>query len=104
MDLTKFALYTSLAIITYLMLLAWQEDYPPLIDDGVAQQALPATDPTASSAETNDLPTQMPSSPRPEAQKTSGITNAAAQTELLTKHIDVQTDTLEIIDYKIKFN
>ena len=74
MDLTKFALYTSLAIITYLMLLAWQEDYPPLIDDGIAQQALPATDPTTSSAETNDLPTQMPSSSRPNAQQTSGIT------------------------------
>ena len=33
MDLTKFALYTSLAVITYLMLLAWQGDYPPLIED-----------------------------------------------------------------------
>ena len=38
MDLTKFALYTSLAIITYLMLLAWQEDYPPLIDDSIANK------------------------------------------------------------------
>ena len=96
MDVTKFALYTSLAIITYLMLLAWQEDYPPLIDDGVAQQALPATDPTTSSAETNDLPTQMPSSSRPDTQQTSGSSNAAAQTELLTKYIDIQTDTLEL--------
>ena len=26
MDLTKFALYTALAIVTYLMLLSWQED------------------------------------------------------------------------------
>ena len=34
MDLTKFALYTALAIVTYLMLLSWQEDYPPIIDDG----------------------------------------------------------------------
>ena len=35
MDLTKFFLYTSLAVITYLMLLAWQEDYPPLVGGGV---------------------------------------------------------------------
>ncbi len=96
MDLTKFALYTSLAIITYLMLLAWQKDYPPLIDDGIAQKALPATDPNTSSAETNDLPTQMPSSSQPDLQQTSGSSNAATQTEPLTKYIDIQTDTLEL--------
>ena len=37
MDLTKFFLYTSLAVITYLMLLAWQEDYPPLVGGGSQQ-------------------------------------------------------------------
>ena len=34
MDFTRFFLYTTLAVITYLMLLAWQEDYPPLVDNG----------------------------------------------------------------------
>ena len=38
----------------------------------------------------------MPSSSRPDTQQTSGISNAAAQTELLTKYIDIQTDTLEL--------
>ena len=31
MDITRFSLYAALAIVTYLMLLAWQEDYPPAI-------------------------------------------------------------------------
>ena len=32
MDFTRFSLYSALAIVTYLMLLAWQEDYPPTIE------------------------------------------------------------------------
>ena len=95
MDLTKFALYTSLAVITYLMLLAWQEDYPPLIDDGIAEQAQPI-DPASGLVEINDLPTQMPSSSRPSTQQTSGLTDATSQTELPKKHIDIKTDTLEL--------
>ena len=95
MDLTKFALYTSLAVITYLMLLAWQEDYPPLIDDGTTEQAL-QIDPAASLVEINDLPTQMPSSSQPSAQQTSGLTNATSETELPRRYIDIQTDTLEL--------
>ena len=95
MDLTKFALYTSLAIITYLMLLAWQEDYPPLIDDGIADQALPI-DPATSFVETNDLPTQMPSSSRPSTQQTSRLPNTATETELPEKYVEIQTDTLEL--------
>ena len=95
MDLTKFALYTSLAIITYLMLLAWQEDYPPQIDVGIAQQAL-QTNPTSNSAEINDLPTQIPSSSRPESQQTTRESSAAAETELSTRYVDIQTDTLEL--------
>ena len=95
MDLTKFALYTSLAVITYLMLLAWQEDYPPLINDGIAEQAQPI-DPASGLVEINDLPTQMPSSSRPSTQQTSGLTDATAQTELQKKHIDIKTDTLEL--------
>ena len=95
MDLTKFALYTSLAVITYLMLLAWQEDYPPLIDDGIAEQAQPI-DPASGLVEISDLPTQMPSSSRLSTQQTSGLTDATAQTELQKRHIDIKTDTLEL--------
>ncbi len=95
MDLTKFALYTSLAVITYLMLLAWQEDYPPLIDDGIVEQAQPI-DPASGLVEINDLPTQMPSSSRPSTQQTSGLTDATSQAELPKKYIDIKTDTLEL--------
>ena len=33
MDFTRFSLYSALAIVTYLMLLAWQRDYPATIED-----------------------------------------------------------------------
>ena len=37
MNLPRFALYTALAVVTYLMLLQWQEDYPQEIEQaGIA--------------------------------------------------------------------
>ena len=32
MNLTKYALYTALALVTYLLLLQWQEDYPDSVE------------------------------------------------------------------------
>ncbi|MGI9250015.1 MAG: membrane protein insertase YidC [Pseudohongiellaceae bacterium] len=66
--LTRFALYTALAVITYMMLLAWQEDYPPVVDDGAGQNAgqdaqfdqLPETPPPSASAGNVDVPTSLP--------------------------------------------
>ncbi len=95
MDLTKFALYTSLAVITYLLLLAWQEDYPPLIDDGIAEQAS-NIDPTSSLVKINDVPTQLPSSSGPGAPLTSRSANANTESEPTGKHIDILTDTLKL--------
>ena len=64
MDLTKFALYTSLAAITYLMLLAWQEDYPSIVDTGsVNQQSPPPL--TSSSPQADDIPREVPTSSQP---------------------------------------
>ena len=59
MDLTKFFLYTSLAVITYLMLLAWQEDYPPVVNDG-SQQASQLQIPESASAPVTDVPSNVP--------------------------------------------
>ncbi|MEX2468127.1 MAG: hypothetical protein WD396_00080, partial [Pseudohongiellaceae bacterium] len=65
MDLTRFFLYTALAVITYLMLLAWQEDYPPGIDNGgqggrvVSEQLTPPGNPSTPSSA--DIPSDIPS-------------------------------------------
>ena len=55
MDITRFSLYSALAIITYLMLLAWQDDYPPNIVDTASNLTL--TPDTAAIAES---PTDLP--------------------------------------------
>lgn len=95
MKFTRYFLYSSLAVITYLMLLAWQEDYPPVVDNGEDSAPAPATalpDP-AVAVEAPDLPLEVPSE-----------TPAAAGDEILTPEsapertglITVTTDTLNL--------
>ena len=57
MDFTRFSLYSALAIVTYLMLLAWQQDYPPNIEDTGSTVLL-----TPDSAADTDRPIDLPSS------------------------------------------
>ena len=57
MDFTRFSLYSALAIVTYLMLLAWQEDYPPTIGGADSVVVL-----TPDSAVDADRPVDLPSS------------------------------------------
>ncbi len=93
MDLTKFFLYTALAIVTYLMLLAWQEDYPPLVDDGSTPVVIPDTPPLAETPQAApvDLPQQVSDSPAPQD-------TAPVQQEPLVagQSISVSTDTLQL--------
>jgi len=62
MDLTKYGLYTALAIVTYLMLLQWQEDYPPSINDGSSSRVeIPQIPNAQNNAQVgNDLPSDIP--------------------------------------------
>ena len=62
MDLTKYGLYTALAIVTYLMLLQWQEDYPPSINDGSSSRVEIPQIPNAQNNTQvgNDLPSDIP--------------------------------------------
>ena len=62
MDLTKFFLYTSLAAITYLMLLAWQDDYPPLVDNSPTPEPSGLQIPETAATSATDIPTEVPSS------------------------------------------
>ena len=92
MDLTKFALYTSLAVVTYLMLLAWQEDYPPIIDSGFDEQIPPPS----RSTQLNDLPTQVPTSSLSSGQSTAEVTNATPEMGSPSDLVHIKTDTLEL--------
>ncbi|MYA36493.1 MAG: membrane protein insertase YidC [Gammaproteobacteria bacterium] len=99
MKLTRFFLYTSLAVITYLMLLAWQEDYPPVVNDGTdsgsrtlneSPNELP--DPVVS-VEAPDLPLEVPSESLPAASAESLTPDT---TPVRTGLIQVTTDTLDL--------
>ena len=96
MDLTKFALYTSLAVITYLMLLAWQEDYPSIVDTGsINQQSPPPL--TLSSPQADDIPREVPTSSQPANQPLSSSVGVNESTgESTTDIIQISTDTLQL--------
>ena len=95
MDLTKFALYTSLAVITYLMLLAWQEDYPSIVDGGSVSQQTP-TPLTSSSPQVDDIPREVPSSSQPVNQPLSSSVDVNDSTRESTNIIQISTDTLQL--------
>ena len=99
MDLTRFSLYTALAAVTYLMLLAWQEDYPPVIESTPVSEL--ASIPAEGPASANDLPGSGPPSndvPSDTPVQEPGVT--ATQTITTNSNTDnlvtVRTDTLEL--------
>ena len=96
MDLTKFALYTSLAAITYLMLLAWQEDYPSIVDTGsINQQSPPPL--TSSSPQVDDIPREVPTSSQPVNQPlTTSVDVNGSTGESTIDIIQISTDTLQL--------
>ena len=106
MDLTKYGLYTALAIVTYLMLLQWQEDFPPTIDDGGSSRVEIPQIPNAQSGsqEGNDLPSDIPTS-APEiitsnasdTPTVAAVSNpSAADTTNTEDLISIRTDTFDI--------
>ena len=106
MDLTKYGLYTALAIVTYLMLLQWQEDYPPTIDDGSSSLV---EIPQISSAQNStqggdDLPSNIPVgtpeviiSDASDTPTVGAVSNpSAAGTTNTEDLISIRTDTFDI--------
>ena len=98
MKFTRFFLYTSLAVITYLILLAWQEDYPPVVNDG--GEAAPATAETGlpdgavdNATPAPDLPAQLPTETIATAP---GDAPQAETAPVRTGLIEVSTDTLDL--------
>jgi len=101
MDLTRFFLYSALAVVTYLMLLQWQQDYPPLMDDDPAiQQQIPSIPDNSDNPAIADVPSDLPSSV-PSAAGTANIsadssTNNVTTVSNAAGSITVKTDTLEL--------
>ena len=93
MDLTKFALYTSLAVVTYLMLLAWQEDYPPIIETGLVGQQIRST---SNTQQLNDLPTQVPPSSLSTNEPITASTTVSSESRGQSDLVHIKTDTLEL--------
>ncbi|MGA0446927.1 MAG: membrane protein insertase YidC [Pseudohongiellaceae bacterium] len=92
MDFTRFSLYSALAIVTYLMLLAWQEDYPPTIEG--ADSVVVLTPDTAADA---DRPVDLPSSLPATAPSTADTTTSSNVPSIATgETVRVITDTLEL--------
>ena len=106
MNLTKYGLYTALAIVTYLMLLQWQEDYPPTIDDGSSSRVEIPQIPNAqySTQAADDLPSDIPvvtpgviTSDVSDTPTVTAISNpSAAGTTNTVDLISIRTDTFDI--------
>ena len=96
MNMTKFSLYAALAVISYLMLLAWNEDYPQVVDFGApAPSPVPLISPPENTTVT-DIPTQLPDSPAAPSPNESVTVSEPTANISSTNVISVSTDTLEI--------
>jgi YidC/Oxa1 family membrane protein insertase len=106
MDLTKYGLYTALAIVTYLMLLQWQEDFPPTIDDGSSSRVAIPQIPNAQSGSQagDDLPSDIPTSATKiitsntsDTPTVAAVSNPSADDTTNTEDlISIRTDTFDI--------
>ena len=96
MNMTKFSLYTALAVISYLMLLAWNEDYPQVVDfSAQAPTPVPSISPPENTT-VADIPTQLPDSPAAPTPNESVTISAPSANISSANVISVSTDTFEI--------
>jgi len=104
MDLSKFFLYSALAAVTYLMLLAWNEDYPnqvpePTVQPAVSLAELP--DPETNVAAQDDIPSQIPpaqsATVQTENQGSADVPSTTSNpTTSSSRLVSISTDTLEL--------
>ena len=96
MNITKYLLYGALAAISYVMLLAWNTDYPQVVDVGAsAPSPVPLISPPENTTVT-DIPTQFPDSPISSTSSESVTVSEPTANISSTTVISVSTDTLEI--------
>ena len=96
MNITKYLLYGALAAISYVMLLAWNTDYPQVVDFVAPPPSpVPSISPPENTTVT-DIPTQLPDSPAAPSPNESVTVSEPTSNISSTNVISVSTDTLEI--------
>ncbi len=90
MDYINFILYAVLAVLTYLLLLAWQRDYPADIAKIAASQARPQDTLLTLGIPNTDLPSQIPREAKNSLQEGQLEINPAPNL------VTVNTDTFEL--------
>ena len=98
MNLARFALYTALAAVTYLLLLEWQQDYPPIVESADTAPP-PAAIPDSTSPATTDLPTTLPPETNPDsspAETMSPANRNQGSADTASRLVTVATDTLAL--------
>ncbi len=102
MDLSRFFLYSALAIVTYLLLLSWNEDYPNQIPDANPQPQVTLAElpePELQTASQSDIPSQIPpAQSAPGQAETRGTlpTGANLPSPTTPRLVSIYTDTLEL--------
>ena len=96
MNITKYLLYAALAAISYVMLLTWNIDYPPVVDfdSQVPRPILLSPEPEEAAA--TDIPTQVPDSPVSSTSNESVTISQPLTSASSASIISVSTDTFEI--------
>ncbi|HDZ08656.1 membrane protein insertase YidC [Pseudohongiella sp.] len=103
MDYIRYALISGLAVVSYMLLLAWQDDYPstatPSPDVVQTQQDngdLPSVDNTAGRPQASADITDTPSTSSSDIPVVASSTTAAANVETSETLITVSTDVLNV--------
>ncbi|PCH62518.1 MAG: membrane protein insertase YidC [SAR86 cluster bacterium] len=101
MNKTQLIILTGLALITYLLLLAWQEDYPQVIESSPQPQAgftniEQVSNNTATSDFTtvSDLPSQLPASSTATSQDTPSVADTVITSS--QRLISITTDAFNL--------
>jgi YidC/Oxa1 family membrane protein insertase len=99
---TRFVLYTALAIVTYMLLLAWNEDYPRIVSEPSPEPVatLPQQPATPTTADTSaDLPSPAIAAAQPAAVPSvppSTVPTTTASQRLITVTTDTQQLTIDL--------
>ena len=92
MDYIKYTILAALAVVSYLLLLAWQEDYPPVTPVS-ATQAVPTLESTSDIPATNIATTTSLDIP---VVNTTGSSIAESSTSNGNTLVSVKTDVLNV--------
>lgn len=101
MDYIRYALLAGLAIVSYMLLLAWQEDYPPTAPEReVVQSQQSNGDVPSVDSNTDAAPSDIPSAPTPSADADIPVIASTSSTSSTPQNeeslITVSTDVLNV--------